>query len=71
MLNWFYDEQNKTSGYEQMVAGQSFIVLRHNNEELKIPINTWRVMMKTWQKKNWDPKFDTLDVVDECFEEEE
>jgi hypothetical protein len=69
-LNWFYDEEAKTSAYEVMVAGQSFIFLRHKEEEIYIPIHTWRVMMDTWREKKWDPKFDNLNVVDECFSDQ-
>ena len=67
-LNWFYDEAAETSGYEEMIAGQSFILLRHGNDEIHIPIHTWRKMMTTWQEKKWDPKYDTLAVTDECFD---
>lgn len=67
-LNWFFDEEGRTSGYEVMIAGQSFILLRHSGDEIYIPINTWRKMMATWQEKSWDPRFDTLAVTDACFE---
>lgn len=67
-LNWFFDEDARTSAYEVMIAGQSFILLRHGGDDLHIPINTWRKMMEVWQEKKWDSKFDTLAVTDECFD---
>lgn len=67
-LNWFFDEDARTSGYEVMIAGQSFIYLRHGADDLYIPIGTWRKMMGVWQEKKWDSKYDTLAVTDECFE---
>lgn len=66
-LNWYYDETTKTSGYEEMIAGQSFILLRQGTDEIHIPVQAWRKMMTAWQKNKWDPKFDDLSVTDECF----
>lgn len=70
-INWFYNKKLKTSAYEEMIDGESFIRINKGQEEMLIPIKTWRLMMKTWEEKKWESKFDSLDVVDECFEEEE
>lgn len=69
-FNWHYSKEHNIGAYEEMVNGESIITIDFITDSISLPISAWRELNEAWNQKKWDEKFDTLDVVDECFEKE-
>lgn len=59
--NFCHDRGLKLSAYEEMIDGQSYVTVHYGTEEMRLPIQAWRVLNDAWNQKRWDVKFDDLD----------
>ena len=60
-------EDQKFFAYEEMENGVSYVNILHDREEIKIPMNAFRLLVHSWNQKGWSEQWDTLSVTDRCF----
>jgi hypothetical protein len=68
---FFVNKDLKIMTYEYTKDEQSFVCIKHGEDEMHMPTKTWRAMHQGWLDNGWDATLDDTSCVDACFEEEE